>query len=129
MNQEQQRFFNKVHEVTEFCLEHIGRCFTGKSREELFIYIGEMALQRGIFVIRKQGEIKAVAFAQPTSEGRVLVKEVIGNRTYARDLYEAVMRQIPDAKRFFTYRWKRNRHVLVELASLRRFCLGKEGAK
>lgn len=120
----QQQLFEKVHELTEFCLAHAGRCFAGWSREKVFLHIGNAAMRGELFVIRKCGEVKAMATIQRTTNG-VLIGGVIGTREDCQKIYRMGCKQWPDVKRFFSYRWRGSEHKLVELRSVERFCKGR----
>jgi len=117
----QQQLFSLVHEVTEFCLAHFGRCFTGWSREKIFMHIGNSAMRGEIFVIRKCGEIKAMAVIQRTTKG-VLIGNVIGTRDSCREIFRRAVKQWPGVTRYFSYRFRHGQPQLVEFKGIERFC-------
>lgn len=133
-------FFERVHEVTEFCLAHAGRCFGGWPRETVFLYVGFHALAGSIFVVRRNGNIAAVGFAWPCQPDKVaadfdwhivppgdalMVREVVGTREACRRMFAQARARWPFVKRFFAYRHRRNTPKLIEFtpATMERFCL------
>jgi hypothetical protein len=132
-------FFERVHEVTEFCMAHAGKCFGGWPRETVFLYVGFHALAGSIFVMRRNGHIAAVGFAwtfEPGTSGHefnwgrpvpgeaLMVREVIGHREACRRLFKQAREKWPAVKRFFAYRHRGARPVLVEFnpSTIERFC-------
>jgi len=138
---ELQPFWERVHEVTEFCLGHAGKCFGGWSRTTTFLYVGFHALAGTIFVVREPGSgaIEAVGFAWPFQPGTetaefnwhpvppgeaLMVREVVGTRAACRQMFRQARRRWPFVKRFFAFRQRAARPVLVEYEPtfMERFC-------
>ena len=134
-----QPFWERVHEVTEFCLGHAGKCFGGWPRETVFLYVGFHALAGSIFVVRRDGRLAAIGFAwpfkpdtdavefhwKPVPPGEALmVREVIGTREDCRSMFRQARKRWPFVKRFFAFRHRADKPVLVEYepASMERFC-------
>lgn len=136
-----QPFFERVHEVTEFCVWHAGKCFGGWPRETVFLYVGFHALAGTIFVVREQGsrQISAVGFAWPFQPGTaaaefnwhpvppgpaLMMREVVGTRADCRTMFVRARARWPHVERFFAYRQRNTRHELTEFspATMERFC-------
>lgn len=132
-------FFERVGEVTDFCVRGAGKCFGGWPRETVFLYVGFHALAGSIFVVRRNKHIAAVGFAWPCQPERagedfnwkpappgeaLLVREVIGTRSACRQMFARARAQWPNLKRFFAYRHRDNRPELIEFspATMERFC-------
>lgn len=132
-------FLERIGEVTNFCVQHAGKCFGGWPRETLFLYVGFHALAGSIFVVRRNGNIAAVGFAWPCQPERasdpfefkrvpagdaLLVREVIGTREACREMFAKARAQWPHIKRFFAYRHRDNKPELFEfgLSTMERFC-------
>lgn len=98
------KFFFLVHEATEFCLAHANKCFGKWSREKIFLYIAQNALEGYLFIVKVENKVRALAVAKPTGEGRLFIGEVIGSRSDCRKMFSIVKKKWPNLKRFFAYR-------------------------
>ena len=134
-------FLARVHEVTEFCLAHAGKCFGGWSRETIFLYVGFHALAGSIFVVRRNGNITSVGFANPCEPGTeatpfdwhkvtpgasLVIREVIGTREACRTMFRQARARWPFVQRFFAYRHRNNVARLEQLqpTEIERFARG-----
>lgn len=132
-------FLERVAEVTDFCVQHAGKCFGGWPKETVFLYVGFHALAGSIFVVRRNGNIAAVGFAWPVKPERaaedfswhpappgdaLMVREVIGTREACREMFARARAQWPHIKRFFAYRHRDSKPELFEfsLSTMERFC-------
>lgn len=139
VNDKMKQFMQKVHEVTEFCVQNRGRCFQGWKRETIFLYVAFHAGAGTLFLMRENGNVKAVGFAWPTfltmiqdafnwrlpGRGDILfISEVVGDRKSIKTLYNQAKAKWPHLFRVFAYRFKGGpRQRLVELTHImERFC-------
>lgn len=121
-----QQFYERCHELTEFCLSHRPRVFELWPREMVFLYVAWHAFRDTIFVLRKSGKVTCLGFAWPESLSRVakrhetcqplfdwtmvkqpdclLIGEVMGSRRDCGKLYREALRKWPSLDRVFTLR-------------------------
>ena len=129
-------FANRATEICEFCLRHGGKAFDGWAVTTAFAYVFFHVVAQTVFVIRKSGQVSAVAFAWPQSEQEIrkraaagqspfrwrimpedadalFLSEVIGRRELLGRIAQLVLQRWPDAmkRKVFTFRKKQ----LVEL--------------
>lgn len=135
MNKTQQ-FWRRIHEVTNFCLTHRGRCFPGWPDETVFFYVAFHGLCGTIFVVKSDGKIKAVGFGWPAGQSEVaadfnwrlpkpgkclVIMEVIGERRVCGNIFARAVARWPQVGRFFA--WRHGRLVEFSRKALERFCL------
>lgn len=68
-------FIAQAREVTEFCLEHGGKCFAGWEVKTLFAYVFFHLVDGGCFVVRRDGRAVAVLFAWGTDAMQILFRD------------------------------------------------------
>lgn len=127
MSDKQRKFFERVHEISDWLSQQPGRTFIGWPKETLFFYVAFHAIGGTIFVVRDEGKLKAVMMATPTTSdkvsepfkwqqpvdgGAVIVWDLVGSRRFIRSLWGKLKAAFPNIAKYFAYRNKK----LVELS-------------
>jgi len=116
---ETQKIKEWIHELTEFCIKHRGRCFKDWSRERIFLYLFGSSLMGILHVLRDDNQnVDGVFIASKATEENVVFAQIVGNRNSVGKAFQISRKLFPNAKKWFTYR----RGKFVEIHSIHRFC-------
>lgn len=131
-----QQFWERIHELTDFCLANRRKCFAGWPDATVFFYVAFHVLSGTIFVVKSDGKIKAIGFGWPAEQSQVarsfswqlpkpgeclVMMEAIGARKHCADMMRRALERWPQVRRFFA--WRRGKLVEFRRDTMDRFCL------
>lgn len=111
-----QQLADYLREVSIFAIAHGGkRCFHNWPPHTTFRYLAAHHLNGSLFVEKDAQGIKAIGVAWQDKAGDLQVREVVGDRSSARSLYDAVSRAYTGFRRVFTWRMIKDSPEFVEV--------------